>query len=95
MKNLCKRAPYRALYAPLILELTPCKIQAFPPNFLVRKFSVNGKFLHTFGQFPESLIIRKLVGKACILRGVTLNFMTQLKKVSGLKFSIFATQHIR
>ena len=32
-----------------MIKQTPSKIQAFPPNFLLRKFSVKGQFLQKFG----------------------------------------------
>ena len=51
-------------------------MQTFPPNFLVRKFSVNGQFPRIFGQTTQKSaetvrlrLIRKLGRKAYILHG--------------------------
>ena len=33
--------------------MSPCKLQAFSPDFLVRKFSVNGQFLQIFGRIAR------------------------------------------
>ena len=56
----------------------PSKIQSFLPNFLLRKFSVNGQFLQIFRETTQNYgetarlwknSIRKLSRKYCILRG--------------------------
>ena len=53
-----------------------CKIQAFLPNFMLRKISVNGHFLQIFGEttrnYVETFRLRKNSHqeiKYCILRG--------------------------
>ena len=62
------------------------KIQAFPHNFLLRKFFVSGQFLQIFGRFSqksveialstEKIFTRKFVGKACILRSDSNQYLT-------------------
>ena len=34
---------------------SPCKVQDFPPHFLVRKFSANCQFLRIYEKFPHQL----------------------------------------
>ena len=50
--------------------ITPSRVQAFSPDFPVRKFSVNGQFLQIFGPIAQDFLTRKLDGKARILYGV-------------------------
>ena len=51
----------------LYLPRATCKIQAFPPNFLVMKVSVR-QFQNC--PFTENIITRELAGKVCILGDV-------------------------
>ena len=71
--------------------ITSSKIQAFSPNILVRKFSVNGQFLQIFGQIPQDFLTRKLGEKAHILSGVrfmpTFNLKYQLMENSQRYFA--------
>ena len=82
--------------------LTLRKIQTFLPNFLVRKFSVNGQFPQIFGRFTkksvetirEKLLTRKLSRNNYILHGEYLRWlllpMNKLQK-SGIKKKDFSS----
>ena len=37
-----------------MIIVTPRKKPAFPPNFLVSKFSINGQFLQILGSFTQN-----------------------------------------